>query len=217
MPAEGWDRIYQEKGDLQFPVLPKVKRASSIFTRKNYKQILDLGCGTGKHSIFLATQGFSVYATDLSATGINITRQKAKSLGLNNIHFYQHDMKSIPFADSFFDAVICIWTIYHGTLDEIRKTVGEIYRVLRANGTVFTDFRSVDDATHGLGKEIEKNTFIGAKEQEEDVPHHYSTRQEVIQLFSEFRQLKIRLSTRSYIDEKGQQHVSKYYNVTATR
>ena len=217
MPARGWERIYREKGDLQFKVLPKVKRSSRTFKQMNYEKILDLGCGTGKHSIFLATQGFSVYATDLSATGINITKQKVKSLGLNSVQLAQHDMKRIPFADSSFDAVVCTWTIYHGTLNEIRKAVNEIYRVLRTNGTVLTDFKSIEDATCGIGQEIERNTFIGAKQEEEDVPHHYSTREEVIELFSEFRELRIRSFTRTYRDERGENHISKNYNVMAIK
>ena len=217
MQAKGWERIYRQRGELQFRVLPKIRRASSIFKKANYEKILDLGCGTGRHTIFLAKEGFSVYATDISTTGINIVKNKAKSLGLNNIHFKQHDMRRIPFADSFFDAVVCTWTIYHGTLNEIRKTVGEIYRVLKPNGTVLTDFLSLADATYGLGEEIERNTFFGAKNQEEDIPHHYSTREELIQLFSEFRQLKIQLSTNSYIDERGEKYTRKYYNVEATK
>ena len=217
MQAKGWERIYRQMGDLQFRVLPKIERASSIFKKENYDKILDLGCGTGKHSIFLAKKGFSVYATDMSQTGINIAKKKARALGLNNIYFKQHDMRSIPFADSFFDAVVCTWTIYHGTLNEIRKTVGEIYRVLKSNGIVFTDFISVADATYGVGREIERNTFFGAKDQEEDIPHHYVTRDELSQIFSEFRQLKIRLSTRSYINERGAKYARKYYNVEATK
>jgi len=217
MQAKGWERIYRQRGDLRYRVLPKIRRASGIFKKANYEKILDLGCGTGRHTIFLAKEGFSVYATDISATGIDITKKKAQSLGLNNIHFKQHDMRSIPFADSFFDAVVCIWTIYHGTLNEIRKTVSEIYRVLKSNGMVFTDFLSVADATCGIGREIERNTFFGAKEQEEDIPHHYVTRDDLIQLFSEFRQLKIRLSTHSYINERGEKYARKYYNVEATK
>jgi ubiquinone/menaquinone biosynthesis C-methylase UbiE len=121
--------------------------------------VLDLGCGTGKHSLFLASEGFQVHATDLAETGIKIAREKAKSLGISNIHFKQHDMREIPFADRFFDAVLCIWTIYHGTRDDIRKTVQEIYRVLKPDSTFLTDFLSVTDSTYGLGREIEKNTL----------------------------------------------------------
>ncbi len=217
MQPKGWERIYSERGDLQFRVLPKIKRASSIFKGRNYEKILDLGCGTGKHSIFLAKEGFSVYATDISQTGIDIAKQKIKSIGINNIHFKKHDMREIPYSANLFDAVLCIWTIYHGTLDEIKKTVSEIYRVLKSNGTVITDFLSVADITYGPGNEIERNTFIGAKNQEEDIPHHYSTREELIRLFADFRQLKIRASSNSYIDDRGEKYVRKYYDVEAIK
>jgi ubiquinone/menaquinone biosynthesis C-methylase UbiE len=209
---KGWERIYRDKGDLQFKVLPKIKRASQTFKERDYEKILDLGCGTGKHSIFLAQRGFSVFATDLSATGIAIAREKAKSLYLDNIRFKQHDMRSIPFTNNFFDAVICTWTIYHGTLDEIQKTVNEIWRVLKPDGMVITDFLSISDSTYGIGKEIEKDTFLGAKDEEEDVPHHYSTREELIRLFSRFQGIKIRATS-----TMGQNQLRKYYNVEAVK
>lgn len=216
MKAEGWERIYKEKGDLRFAVLPKIRRAAGIFREKDYKRILDLGCGTGKHSIFLAKQGFQVYATDVSPTGIEIAKGKAESQRLN-IQFRQHDMREIPFANDFFDAILCIWTIYHGMLEDIKKTVSEIYRVLKLGGTAITDFLSVTDSTYGTGKEIEKNTFIGEKGDEKDVPHHYVTREELIQLFSEFSHLKIQASSNSYTDNVGNNYTRKYYNIEAIK
>jgi ubiquinone/menaquinone biosynthesis C-methylase UbiE len=126
-------------------------------------------------------------------------------------------MRSIPFTNNFFDAVICTWTIYHGTLDEIQKTVNEIWRILKPNGMEITDFLSISDSTYGLGKEIKNNTFLGAKDKEEDVPHHYSTREELIRLFSEFRELKIRSASSSYVDERGENHLRVYFNVEAVK
>lgn len=212
MPAKGWDRIYREKGDLHFKVLPKVRSASRVFKTRGCRRVLDLGCGTGKHTIFLARQGFTVYATDLSSTGIDITREKAKSLNIDNIHFKQHDMRSIPFTDGFFDAVICTWTIFHGTLDDIRKTIGEILRVLRADGMLLTDFLSTSDSSYGVGQEVERNTFVGEKPGEEDVPHHYTTREELVHLFAEFADVKIRSASNSInADDGGKRNVHRYY------
>ena len=217
MRVRDWDRIYRVRGDLRFAVLPKIRKAARDFKASNYKKILDLGCGTGKHSIFLAKQGFLVYATDMSPAGIDIAKKKAESQGLKNIHFKQHGMRSITFTNGFFDALICTWSIYHGTLNEIRKTIGEIYRVFRPGGTVITDFLSVTTESYGLGREIERDTFIGDKDQEEDVPHHYTTKEEIHRLFAEFCQLGVRLSTRTYIDEESTKHFSKRFNITAIK
>jgi len=217
MNAMGWERIYRQQGDLQFDVLPKITRASKLFKKRRYEKVLDLGCGTGKHSIFLAQKGFEVYATDMSRTGIEIAKKKAESLELTNIHFKQHDMIMVPFTSNFFNVVICIWTIYHGTLDRIQETVNEIHRVLEPGGMVLTDFLSIEDITYGLGREIEKNTFLGEKALEEDIPHHYSTREELEQLFSKFRRLDIRVSSNSYIDDTDKQYTRHYYDVEAIK
>jgi ubiquinone/menaquinone biosynthesis C-methylase UbiE len=219
MNKRDWEKIYKEKGDLRFAVLPKIRRAAGIFKEKGYKEILDLGCGTGKHSIFLAKRGFSVYAIDISPAGIEIAKKKSESQGLN-IHFKHHDMKSIPFSGNFFNAVICTWTIYHGTLKSIKQTISEVHRVLKPDGMFITDFLSVADSTFGIGREIETNTFVGEKGDEKDVPHHYATREELAQLLSEFSQVKIRASRASsnlYTDDEGKSYLRKYYHVEAIR
>ena len=82
-------------------------------------RILDLGCGKGLSSIFLAKEyGVQVWATDLWVSASdNWTRiQKA---GVTDQVFPMHlDARHLPFADGFFDGVICIDAyIYFGTDD----------------------------------------------------------------------------------------------------
>jgi len=55
------------------------------------------------------------------------------------------------------------------------------------------------------------------KNSEEDVPHHYTIKEELAQLFSEFRELKIRLASNSYFDERGKRYIRKYFNVEAAK
>jgi len=213
----GWERIYRQKGDLGLGVLSRIRRASKEFKLNNYKRILDLGCGTGKHSIFLAKQGFSVVASDIAPTGLNITKSKAKSLGLNKIEYKLHDMRNIPLENDYFDAVICIWVLHHGTLEDIKMTIHEIHRILKPSGMVITDLSSVDTESFGIGKELDCNTFIGGKGDEEDVPHHFTTRAELTELFAPFQQYRIRLCTRFYSDEEGKKHFSKKFYVKAIK
>lgn len=100
-------------------------------------------------------------------------------------------MTKIPFSDNFFDAVICVFAMGHGLLDDAKKTVDEMFRVLKPKGTVITEFMSVKDKTYGKGKEVEKNTFVGSMENEEGMLHHYFTREEIKKLFSNFSKTKI--------------------------
>jgi ubiquinone/menaquinone biosynthesis C-methylase UbiE len=225
MLTRDWEKIYKEKGDLRYEVLPRIRKASALFRANHFHKILDLGCGTGRHSLFLAKQGFQVYATDMSLTALKIAGEKAAALGLRNVHFQQHDMRSIPFIDNFFDVVICTWTLHHGTLEQIQRTIGEVHRVLILGGMFVTDIPSVTTRGYKIGREIENNTLIG-KKTEEDVPHHYSTREEVVTLFSEFQQLSVRLQTATEYyradkvhsdSKKGIKYISKRYNIQAIK
>jgi len=69
-------------------------------------QILDVGCGTGRHSIELAKRGFSLTGIDLSESLLEKAREKAKQNGLK-IDFFRHDARHIPFENRF-DAAIML-------------------------------------------------------------------------------------------------------------
>ena len=199
-----WDHIYRTRGELQKEVLPKIIRISKIFKQRRFKEILDLGCGTGRHTIFLASKGFRVTGVDISAAAIKITSEKLKKSGIKNARLLRHDMEYLPFPDNHFDAVICTGVLSHGKIGKIKNTVAEIRRVLRKGGLLIADPMSTRDPDYGTGKEIEPGTFIGLAE-EEDTPHHYYTREEVVGLFSNFSRLWIRHGTKkiSYKKRKG--------------
>ena len=215
---EGWERVYRQKGDLGLRVLPLVRRAARLFRERGYRRILDLACGTGRHSLYLAKQGFAVYATDAAGTGIEITQQKAAVAGLD-VRCSVHDMREAPFNDAFFDAVICTWSIHHGRLADIVRNVAEVYRILRPGGTAVIDVPSVMTWDCGHGREIEPGTYIEVNEEERDVPHHYFTRQEVLRLFARFPRVRVRLISRpsAQVEDDGQYHVSYLYNVIAEK
>ena len=213
---EGWERVYRQKGDLGLRVLPLVRRAARLFREKGCRRVLDLACGTGRHSLYLARQGFEVYATDAAGTGIGITREKAARSGLD-VRCSVHDMRAIPFEDAFFDAVVCTWSIHHGRLADIQRTVAEVHRVLRTGGTAVIDVPSVTTWDCGHGREIEPGTWIEVNEEERDVPHHYFTRPGVLALFARFPRVRVRLISRpsAQVEDDGQYHVSRLYNVVA--
>ena len=97
MKEEGWEPIYKEKGDIYTEVMPEIKKYAKIFKKKKYSKILDLGCGTGRNTIYFAQQGFLVYALDISKKGVDITKKKAKSFGLNNIKFSVGNMRTTSY------------------------------------------------------------------------------------------------------------------------
>jgi len=67
-------------------------------------KIIDIGCGTGRHSIELSKRGYSMTGIDLSESLLEKAREKANQNGVQ-IDFLKHDARSLPF-DKQFDVAI---------------------------------------------------------------------------------------------------------------
>ncbi len=191
MKNEGWEPVYKKEGDLYKKVMPKIKKYAKIFKKNKYKTILDLGCGTGRNTIFLAQQGFLVYALDASKTGIAITKKKAQKLDLHNIKYKIADMRKTSYPNNYFNAVVCIFVLSHGRLKDNKDAVKEIYRILKPKGMLVTEFMSVKDKTCGKGKKIEKNTYLGGMEDDGHMMHHYFTKEEIKTILAKFNHFRI--------------------------
>jgi 2-polyprenyl-3-methyl-5-hydroxy-6-metoxy-1,4-benzoquinol methylase len=63
-------------------------------------RILDVGCGTGRHSIELTKRGYSVIGIDLSESQLARAKEKAAAQNLQ-IDFRRHDARKLPFKSEF--------------------------------------------------------------------------------------------------------------------
>ncbi|MBN1158319.1 MAG: class I SAM-dependent methyltransferase [Bacteroidales bacterium] len=68
-------------------------------------KLLDVGCGTGRHSIELSRRGYIVTGIDLSDSQLERAREKAAQESLN-IDFLRHDARNLPFDDEFDVAIM---------------------------------------------------------------------------------------------------------------
>ena len=103
-------------------------------------RILDIACGRGRHSKFLALQGFDVTGIDLSFDNIEYAKQFEKE----NLHFYQHDMR-LPMWSNYFDYAFNFFTSfgYFATRREHDDAVRTIAKSLKRGGTLLFDFLNV--------------------------------------------------------------------------
>ena len=72
----------------------------SLLDREQDIQILDLGCGTGRHALELARRGFGVTGLDLSPDLIAQARAKARQENLE-VKFLEGDARTISFEEDF--------------------------------------------------------------------------------------------------------------------
>ena len=71
---------------------------------------LDVACGAGRNSIFLAQTGFQVDAIDISPEGLHMARQQAGRQGLD-INWIEHDLDQVYRFDTDYDLIIVMWYV----------------------------------------------------------------------------------------------------------
>ena len=101
-------------------------------------RVLEIGAGTGRYSIALAREGYSVSAVELVET------LKANAGDLKNLAAFQGDALSLGrFADDSFDVTLLFGPMYHlyERADQDRA-IEEAIRVTRPGGTILTAFLS---------------------------------------------------------------------------
>ncbi len=143
MPSEGFEnQLYQNifdemKEDWETLVNARDTEKESAFINSILRKksiVLDLCCGTGRHSISLRKKGWNMIGLDLSKNLLTIAKRKMKKEEAN-FPIVRADMRSFPFRNQVFDAIICMFTSF-GYLpsenDDIR-CFKEVRRTLRKN------------------------------------------------------------------------------------
>ncbi len=108
------------------------------------KVVLDVACGSGYGSNYLARKGAKkVFGTDIDKVPLEIAR---KNYSTPNLEFVQGSVLELPFPDNFFDVVVSFETIEH--LTETKKYIKEIKRVLKKGGTFICSTPNIKYTEH---------------------------------------------------------------------
>ena len=123
-----WASVYDHDGN---PLLgleePRMKEAVGDVRGLT---VLDLGCGTGRHALWLAAAGATVTATDFSDGMLAQARRKS---GAAMINFLVHDLhEPLPFSDGLFDLVLSGLVLEH--VRDLGSFFREAHRVTRSGG-----------------------------------------------------------------------------------
>jgi ubiquinone/menaquinone biosynthesis C-methylase UbiE len=188
-----WNRILQEKSySLEEPDQVVMDFAAFLKGKNKVGRVLDIGCGAGRHLIYMAKQGFEVHGIDISETGLDATKWRLKKQNLEAQIIKCH-MNFLPYIDSCFDAMICLHTIYHQKLKGIQETICEIHRILKKKGFLIINFLSKRTYRYGKGEKVEEDTFVDQEGTEKGVIHHFTDEEEIRHLFKDFHIINLEL------------------------
>jgi len=105
----------------------EVPNISSLLKNVKGKKVLDLGCGTGRHTRILKKKGAKVWGIDLSPKMLEIAKSEIK-----DVDFKIGTVYKLPYKSSFFDIVVSGLVV--GYFNDVDKAFKEIHRVLKKNG-----------------------------------------------------------------------------------
>jgi SAM-dependent methyltransferase len=181
------------------------------------KKVLDLGCGAGRHTVYLAHEGFEVYALDISPKGVAHTVQWLTREGLR-ANLQQADLTALPYPDEFFDAIVSVSVLHHNIIANIQIAMKEIRRTLRRGGVFFAHECAEGDYQDGRGEQIESRTYLAPEDADQPgVPHHFFSEDEVNALLRGFRVIELEKDTQEFIDGSGCQVVSVRWDILAEK
>lgn len=136
--AKAYDLLYQEKdyADEVSTITHWVER----FGLTSPASILDIGCGTGNHSLLLAERGNTMTGVDLSQSMLQLGRKKASEKGLS-IETHVADMAHFKI-DKTFDVAVCMFAAlcYQTTNKSLSDTLKTIASHLKQGGVFMFDF-----------------------------------------------------------------------------
>ena len=126
-----WSGIYDSNENLTRDLDQKMIRES--LAGQHFELILELGCGTGKNTVFLAGVGTNVHALDFSTGMIERARTKVKT---GNVRFSVADLtQRWPCDDAAYDLITCNLVLEH--IQNLSHIFSEAARVLQPKGKFF--------------------------------------------------------------------------------
>jgi SAM-dependent methyltransferase len=187
----------------------EVDRFVTMLRPRGDERVLDLGCGTGRHSLDLARRGFSVVGVELLQANVDVGREAAAKQALA-VEFVQADLRELEF-EAEFDIVVTFndgGIGYFETEAENLRTFEVIAKALRHGG------RHLGQTPNRLfaEKHMPEKTWILGEESVELTDHRWNVKAQRLEgtaasvWFGEvFQQLEpIPYSSRLYLVEELQ-------------
>ena len=114
--------------------------------------VVDAGCGTGRMTRMLASQGVPISGIDVSAGMIDVARRTYPELS-----FEIAGLSDLPFADGQLGGVFAWYSIIHSPPTELPRIFAEFFRVLAPGGYALLGFQVGEGhrhLTHAYGHDV---------------------------------------------------------------
>jgi len=161
---------------------------------------LDIGCGAGHQSVYLARQGFDVTGIDIAEKAIAAAKENAERTGVN-VNFQVMDALNVSQLNNVFDFVL-EWGLLHFIMPEFRERyVKEIARKINFGGKYIVLTFNEESPEWGGGKY--RVGLTGA-------PLYYSSTDELKELYEPYFKILESKIRPTFFKNSGNKHLENY-------
>ena len=142
-----WDARYSvlDTNNLSPSYDPWIGAWLNLAGKKPGERILDLGCGTGRDSRYMAGMWYDVVSLDFSREALGICRQVVPQAA----HFQVDIRQGLPFRDGSFKFVLANLSLHYFDWPVTEGIVQEVKRCLDEEGMFLLRLNSTEDVNHG--------------------------------------------------------------------
>lgn len=122
-----WDNFYrQQKGSRDYPapdpiLFEYVPPISPDF--EGTPRALDLACGFGQNALWIASQGYTTDAIDISRVALAVGQVRAAKQNINKVNLMPADLDTFELQRDWYDIVLVVRFIKRGLIPAIRAAV----------------------------------------------------------------------------------------------
>lgn len=141
--SNNWNQFFDSHGRFYLSPHESLIKFINICKSQKISRVLDMGCGSGRHVVKLAEEGFDVSGIDFSPSAASLAENWLHQKNLDaEIIVGNFDDKQKDFPDNSFGGVIAINTLEYGQEHEIENNLSQIKRYLKPDGLFLLVYRS---------------------------------------------------------------------------
>ena len=166
-PKKRWNRDEEYWNMFYASAMSKTEALSgpSLFAQNMFeeymekdKALIELGCGNGRDSVWFAQNGLNVTAID--ASEVVIKELQGKSIPGNCTFICDDFVTAESIYQIQYDYCYSRFTLHAINEHQETQILMKAFEMLKKNGYLFIEARSIHDGKFGLGQLVEKNAYI---------------------------------------------------------
>ncbi len=217
MSTETWETYWRDNRNHDWweKPAPEVLDLIRSLSAEHRPNVLDLGCGLGRHAIAFGLAGFSVTATDASSEAVKHLVDWARRLQLS-IQTRVADVLDRTLPCGSFDVVLSYNVLYHGSRDRFMAGIEHVGCLLKPKGVFYFTCPSRADGKYGIGDQVAPHTYKCDKSVTPGDVHYFADECDLDEMLRGFDNVR-RWKAEGYWDNRGSRQFYSNWNVLVAK